>query len=77
LPSHLIDYELFGNQFATAQMRAVFDELAMLQRWLDVEAALAASQAELGLIPAAAAEAIAPAATHRRRRRSGGLRTRG
>jgi adenylosuccinate lyase len=43
-------------------MRAVFDERAMLQRWLDVEAALAAAQGELGLIPARAAAAIARAA---------------
>src|SRR5204862_1820486 len=62
MPSHLIDFQLFGDQFATPEMRAVFDERAMLQRWLDVEAALAAAQAELGLIPARAAEGIARAA---------------
>jgi adenylosuccinate lyase len=62
MPSHLIDYALFGDQFSTPEMRAIFDERAMLQRWLDVEAALAAAQAELGLIPGAAAEAIAGAA---------------
>lgn len=59
MPSHLIDYRLFGDQFSTPEMRAVFDEEAMLQRWLDVEAALAAAQAELGLIPQEAAAAIA------------------
>ena len=58
MPSHIIDFELFGDQFSTAEMRAIFDERAMLQRWLDVEAALAAAQGELGLIPAAAAETI-------------------
>ena len=62
MPSHLIDYDLFGDQFSTAEIRAVFDERAMLQRWLDVEAALAQAQGELGLIPAAAAAAIARAA---------------
>jgi 3-carboxy-cis,cis-muconate cycloisomerase len=62
MPSHVIDYQLFGDQFATAEMRAILDERAMLQRWLDVEAALAAAQAELGLIPPAAAEAIGRAA---------------
>jgi adenylosuccinate lyase len=31
----------------------------MIERWLDVEAALAAGQAELGIILAAAADAIA------------------
>jgi adenylosuccinate lyase len=59
VPSHIIDFQLFGDQFSTPEIRAVFDECAMLQAWLDVEAALAAAQAELGLIPAAAAEAIA------------------
>ncbi len=62
MPSHLIDSQLFGDQFATAEMRAVFDEQAMLQRWLDVEAALALEEAALGLIPRDAAEAIARAA---------------
>ena len=59
MPSHIIDYDLFGDQFSTPEIRAVFDERAMLQRWLDVEAALAAAQAELGLIPTEAAETIA------------------
>ena len=40
-------------------MRAVFDERAMLQRWVDVEAVLATAQAELGIVPQAAAETIA------------------
>lgn len=58
MPSHLIDYQLFGDQFSTLEMRAVFEERAMLQRWLDVEAALAAAQAEVGDVPAIAAETI-------------------
>src|SRR5213595_1992537 len=62
VPSHLIDYKLFGDQFSTPEMRVVFDERTMLQRWLDVEAALAAAQEELGLIPPGTAEAIARAA---------------
>lgn len=63
MPSHPIDFALFGDQFSTAAMRAVFDERATLQRWLDVEAALALEQAALGLIPAGAGAAIAAAAT--------------
>ncbi len=62
MPSHIIDFQLFGDQFSTPEMRAVFDERAMLQRWLDVEAALAEAQAALGLIPPAAAHAITAAA---------------
>src|SRR5262245_26618459 len=40
------------------QVRALFTESARFQAWLDVEAALAAAQAELGIIPAAAAREI-------------------
>ena len=43
-------------------IRALYKLENRWQAWLDVEAALAASQAELGIIPAAAAEAIAAAA---------------
>ncbi|HEU5196525.1 MAG TPA: adenylosuccinate lyase family protein [Methylomirabilota bacterium] len=39
-------------------VRALFTESARFQSWLDVEAALAQAQAELGIIPAAAAEEI-------------------
>lgn len=62
MASHVLDFQLFGDQFSTPEVRALFEERAMLQRWLDVEAALAAAQAELGLIPAPAAEAIGKAA---------------
>jgi 3-carboxy-cis,cis-muconate cycloisomerase len=40
-------------------IRALFTEAARLQAWLDVEAALAQAEAELGVIPAGAAEVIA------------------
>jgi 3-carboxy-cis,cis-muconate cycloisomerase len=59
VPSHVIDFEVFGDSYATPEIRAIFDERAMFQRWLDVEAALAQAEAELGVIPAEAAEAIA------------------
>lgn len=62
MPSHIIDFALFGDQFSTPEIRAVFDERAMVQRWLDVEAALAGAQADLDLIPAGAGAAIAGAA---------------
>jgi len=43
-------------------IRALYRLENRWQAWLDVEAALARAQAELGIIPAAAAEAIARAA---------------
>lgn len=44
-------------------MRAVFDERARLQGWLDVLAALARAQAKLGLVPPEAADAITDGAS--------------
>src|SRR6266478_2400334 len=44
-------------------LRALYRQENRWQAWLDVEAALAGAQAELGIIPAGAAEAIA-AASH-------------
>ena len=53
--------------FAQAYMlnpraREIWSDTATLQRWLDVEAALARAQAELGMIPADAASRIAQCA---------------
>ena len=45
--------------FTTNAMRAVFADRAALQRMLDVESALARAEATVGVIPAAAAVAIA------------------
>jgi adenylosuccinate lyase len=59
MPVHLMDSELFRGGWSTPELRELFDDRARLQRWLDVMAALALAQAELGLIPAAAAQEIA------------------
>src|SRR5262245_46302331 len=40
-------------------VRSLFAEASRYQAWLDVEVALALAQADLGVIPAAAAEEIA------------------
>jgi adenylosuccinate lyase len=53
-----LDSPLFGDAWTTAEMRAVWSDQATVQRWLDVEAALARAEARLGIIPAAAAEEI-------------------
>ena len=42
-----------------ADIERIFGERELLQRWLDIEVALARAQAELGLIPVDAAETIA------------------
>ena len=50
---------LFGPAFSTDAMLAVVSDRAWLQAMLDVEAALAAAEAKVGLIPEQAAAAIA------------------
>lgn len=50
---------LYSDMFSTEKMREIFSDRAMIQRWLDFEAALAKSQAELGLIPKESAIEIA------------------
>src|SRR3954451_14192592 len=50
---------LLGPLFGTAEALAAFSDGARLQGMLDFEAALARAQAALGVIPAAAAPAIA------------------
>ncbi len=56
---HLIDSALFGDQFGTPELRAIFSDDAVLRSWMRVEAALARAEARAGMIPSGAAEAIA------------------
>lgn len=50
---------VFRDFFGTEEMRRVFDDRALLQGWLDAEAALAQAEAAFGVIPAEAAAEIA------------------
>ncbi|MHB8789386.1 MAG: class-II fumarase/aspartase family protein [Desulfobulbaceae bacterium] len=59
MPSHPIDFELQAGFYCTPELQAVFAEERRLNRWLQVEAALALAQGELGIIPADAAREIA------------------
>ncbi len=58
MSAYVIDSELFRDQFSTPEMREIFSDRRTVQAWLDVEVALAAAEAELGIIPDAAAAAI-------------------
>lgn len=58
MPAHVIDSLFFKDLYGSPEMRAVFDDLNLLQKWLDYEAALARAEAALGLIPAEAAAEI-------------------
>ena len=52
---------LLAPMLSSAAMRAVCDDVACLQNMLDFEAALARAEAEVGVIPASAAQSIATA----------------
>lgn len=56
---HITDSMFFGMRYATAASRRIFCDVCRMQRWLDIESALAASEAELGIIPREDAVAIA------------------
>jgi adenylosuccinate lyase len=58
MSSTVFDSFYFCDRFGTEPMRAVWEDRRTLQRWLDVEAALAEAEAELGVIPEAAAQEI-------------------
>ncbi len=62
MPSLVLQSPLFGEMFGSAAMRALFTDEALVQRYLDVEAALARAQSRLGIIPAEAGAAITAAA---------------
>lgn len=65
MPSHPFDFDIQADIFSTPEMTAIFAEWQRFSRWLEFEAALAATQAELGIIPAeAAAEIVAKASLH-------------
>ncbi len=53
-----IDSPLFGGLFSTEEMRKIFSDKTTIQKWLDVEAALARAEAKLGIIPKKYAEEI-------------------
>ena len=56
--AHIIDSAMFADLFGSSAMRTVFEDRALLQKWLDFEAALARSEAAVGLIPQEAADEI-------------------
>jgi len=58
MSAYVIDSALFRDQFSTAATRSIFSDEQTVQKWLDVEAALARVQARLGIIPQHAADEI-------------------
>jgi adenylosuccinate lyase len=58
MASNMLDSLLYRNVFSTPEMRELFDDKTIMQNWLDLEKALAQTQAELGIIPKEAADEI-------------------
>jgi 3-carboxy-cis,cis-muconate cycloisomerase len=55
----VLDSLLFRDLFGTPQMRGIFEDSALVARYVEVEVALARAQGRCGVIPAAAAGEIA------------------
>lgn len=60
--SHVLSLRMLQNNFSTEEMRSVWNDENRLQKILDVEAALALAESELGIIPEKAGKAIQQAA---------------
>ncbi len=58
MSAYVIDSALFRDQFSTTATREIFSDEQTVQKWLDVEAALAKVQGRMGIIPEAAAREI-------------------
>ena len=58
MSAHLVDSVLYRHLWSTPEVRAWFDDEGRVGRWLEILAVLAETQAELGLIPEAAARQI-------------------
>lgn len=59
MSSTVFDSFYFKDRFGSAAMRAIWNDRATIARWLEVEAALAVVESELGLVPRSAAKEIA------------------
>ena len=59
MASGVFDDALIQHLWSTDELRAIFSDRNRVQKWYDFEAALALEQAELGIIPRAAAQDIA------------------
>jgi adenylosuccinate lyase len=56
--AHPADSGIFGHLWTTPEASALFSDEGRIQAWLEILAALAQAQADVGLVPAGAAETI-------------------
>ncbi|MDD1979606.1 MULTISPECIES: adenylosuccinate lyase [Pseudomonas] len=59
MPSHITESRIHGGAYSSPEFAAIFSDSNQVQKWLDVELALALTQAEMGVIPQQAAQEIA------------------
>ena len=59
MPSHITESRIHGGAYSSPEFAAIFSDANQVQKWLDVETALAATQAQMGIIPPEAAREIA------------------
>lgn len=59
MPVSIIDSQIYRPSWGTDEMRAIFDDVPRTQAWLEIIAALALAQSELGIIPEKVAVEIA------------------
>ena len=57
-PVTTLDCAVLGDLFGSEEVRKAFDSSALVQAWLDVEQTLARAEAEVGVLPVAAADRI-------------------
>src|SRR5690349_22279675 len=58
MSAHPADSAIYGHLWSTAETHALFDDEPRIQSWLEILAALAQAQADVGLVPRAAADTI-------------------
>jgi adenylosuccinate lyase len=58
MTAHPIDSGIYGHLWGTDELRRLFDDEGRIQSWLQILAALAEAQAEVGLVPVEAATSI-------------------
>ena len=58
LHSHIVDSRFYSSGYTTQEARKIFCDKYRYQRWMEIEAVLASVQADLGIIPLWAADAI-------------------
>src|SRR2546426_2387679 len=56
---HLIDSLIYQSSWGTPELRLLFDDVPRTRSWLEILATLAEMQADFGLIPQEAAQAVA------------------